>query len=171
MGRLYRIRQFLLGFQTHNRPLPASTQVKINATLSPAERALFSRQALRDQWHSAAVMEKLIEAEHDAPPLLAAALLHDAGKCRAPVSQWDRIAPVLVEKSFPTLLARWGDAPPTGWRKPFVIRLKHPAWGAEMAADAGSHPQTIRLIRCHQDKDVAADDSWLTALQWADNQA
>ena len=38
------------------------------------------------------------------------------------------------------------------WRRPFIIAERHPAWGAEMAAQAGASPLAVALIRQHQDK-------------------
>ena len=38
------------------------------------------------------------------------------------------------------------------WLRPFIIAERHPAWGAEMAAQVGASPLAVALIRRHQDK-------------------
>jgi hypothetical protein len=38
------------------------------------------------------------------------------------------------------------------WRRPFIIAERHPAWGAEMAAQAGASPLAVAIIRRHQDE-------------------
>jgi hypothetical protein len=54
-----------------------------------------------------------------------------------------------------------------------VVAIQHPAWGAEMAAEAGSSPLVVALIRRHQnllqDEAVSLEDRLLGALQRVDN--
>jgi putative nucleotidyltransferase with HDIG domain len=109
------------------------------------------------------------------PDLLAAALLHDIGKARAPLSLWERVVIVLGKALFPERARRWGDGQPRGWRRPFVIAAHHPDWGAEMAAEAGVSPLAASLIRRHQSplesKPAASpQDHLLEILQAADHQ-
>jgi len=67
---------------------------------------------------------------------------------------------------------------PHGWRRPFVVKAQHAAWGAEMAANAGSDPLTVWLIEHHQDvlaplkasEEVGTEaERLLRQLQWADD--
>jgi putative nucleotidyltransferase with HDIG domain len=105
---------------------------------------------------------------------LAAALLHDIGKTRYPLSVWDRILIVVGGALFPGRASAWGNGSLDGWRRPFVVRAHHPAWGAEMAAAAGSRGRVVELIRRHQDELVQEredDDRLLARLQWADDQS
>lgn len=146
--------------------------------LSEREWALFRRYSLEDQWHSYRVFCTLQAAGHTQPELLAAALLHDVGKTRLPLSGWERSLIVLAQFLLPAQAATWGKGQPHGWRRPFVVRTRHPAWGADMARAAGSHPLTVSLIYYHQDalasSDVAeigaAEVQLLRYLQWADDQ-
>lgn len=170
----YRIWQMWLNF-TVKKALPPTARQEIAAVLLPAEIRLFDRFSPRDQQHSYLVYQTLLRAGHTAPPLLAAALLHDIGKTQTPLTPWDRMLPVLVERIAPRLAQRWGAGKPRGWRRPFVVRQQHAAWGAEMAQAAGSHPLTVALISRHQDKLLphqnTPHDHLLRALQWADEQS
>lgn len=167
MTILYRVgqfRQLLLA-----RPLPAGYHTTIQAHLNPAEYTLFLRFSHTDQWHSYRVMQTLLDAGHDTPALLTAALLHDVGKTRVRLFVWERVLVVLLGKLLPGRVTSWGTGQPQGWRKPFVIKEQHPLWSAEMAEAAGSHPKALRLIRLHQST-PEPDDKLLQILQWADDQ-
>ena len=170
----YRLWQMWLNF-TVKEALPLPARQEIASVLSPAERRLFDRFSPRDQQHSYLVYQTLLAAGRAARPLLAAALLHDVGKTRTPLTPWDRMLPVVVEKVAPRLAHRWGAGVARGWRRPFVVRRQHAAWGAEMAQAAGSDALTVALICRHQDKLLphqnTPQDQLLRVLQWADEQA
>lgn len=167
----YRLRQ--LGNNLAAGPLPAAAHDEIAGLLSEPERGLFARYCLADQWHALRILHMLRDAGYNHPDLLAAALLHDVGKTRYPLSVWDRTVIVVGQALFGRRTERWGNAEPTGWRRPFVVRAQHPAWGAEMAAAVGSRPGVVALIRRHQDKvahEAGEEDNLLRQLQWADDQ-
>ena len=149
-------------------------QSEVSAQLTPAEMTLFQHFSNSDQWHSYRVMKTLQAANHIHPDLLTAALLHDVGKTRAPLSVWERSWVVLGQVIWPKKTAVWGQDAPLGWKRPFVVKAQHPAWGADMAAAAGSSELAIGLIRRHQDNvpetAVSEMDHLLRHLQWADNQ-
>lgn len=173
MGKVrYRLWQF--GQALLVRPLPPVAWQTIHTMLTPTEMALFSTFPLNDQWHSYRVMETLRQAGYDTPSLLVAALLHDIGKTKVRLYLWDRIFVVLAQYLWPKQIEQWGQGTPKGWRKPLVVKIQHPTWGAEMAQQAGSLPQTVALIRRHQDnlpqKNLTAEEQLLQQLQWADNQ-
>ena len=170
MGLRYRLRQ--LRDNLTAGPLSDAAAREVAATLSPAERALFDRFSPADQWHSYRVLCDLRRAGYNDPDLLTAALLHDVGKTRYPLSAWDRTVIVVGTVVFPTRVAGWGQGPAEGAWRPFVVRARHPEWGAAMAAAAGSRPVVVGLIRRHQDKPIAEDElaDTLRALQWADDQ-
>lgn len=155
-------------------PLEPAARAEIAAILSASELSLFNRFSLNDQWHSYRVMKMLQEAGHHEPALLVAALLHDVGKTKLPLSIWERSLIVLASILLPRQTAVWGQGEAVGWKRPFVVKTQHPTWSAEMAAMAGSRPQSIMLMRRHQDP-VAPDDTsqearLLRLLQWADDQ-
>jgi len=169
VGLRYRLRQLKNNLTAG--PLSATEQAQVVALLSPAEQALFAHLSFADQWHSVRVLGDLRGAGYNDPDLLAAALLHDVGKTRYPLTAWDRTVIVVGAALLPRRTARWGAGPAEGWRRPFVVRAQHPEWGADMAAAAGARAAVIDLIRRHADKpgQVASDDA-LRALQWADDQ-
>lgn len=155
-------------------PLPVEAWNDIQAILSPAEVALFRCFGVADQRHSYAVMQALRETGHeDQVYLLRAALLHDIGKTRVPLQWWERVAGSVAELLVPSVMERWGTGRATGWRRPFVIRAQHAAWGALMAEAAGSSDETVTFIRHHQDKQPSSLDAatvaLLVALQKADD--
>ena len=159
-------------------PLPPVVCQEIAAVLNEREWVLFQRYSPEDQWHSYRVFCTLQTAGHTQPDLLAAALLHDVGKTRLPLSAWERSLIVLAQLLLPRPAAAWGQGQAHGWRRPFVVRARHPAWGADMARAAGSRPLTVSLIYHHQDtlagagvgEMSAAEVQLLHYLQWADDQ-
>ncbi len=172
MGLGYRLRQFWRLVQ--DEPFPQEQWPLVEAILTPAEAALFKQQAAADQVHGLRVLQTLRQAGETDACLLAAALLHDVGKCRLRPTLWDRVSGAILEKLFPARAARWGAAELTWWRRPLIIRRQHAAWGADMAREAGSAPLTVQLIGHHQDSlDGLSDDEQrrlLARLQWADDQ-
>jgi hypothetical protein len=143
--------------------------------LNPAEDALFCTMQPSEQRHSIQVMQRLWDKGYQQPDLLVAALLHDVGKTRLPLTPWERTFIVLVKALFPVRAQKWGRLPvgQAGWRKALVVSYHHAAWGAEMAAQVCSSPTTISLIRRHQDPadlfPTNEEDFLLALLQAADD--
>jgi putative nucleotidyltransferase with HDIG domain len=153
--------------------LPPSIVEELAQVLSPAETSLFRQLPDSDQWHAYRVYRLLAANGYTDKDLLAAALLHDVGKAQVTLSAWDRSLAVLGERFAPQKAEEWGAAAETGWKRTFVIRKQHAEWGAQMAAQAGSSPLVIDLIRRHQDPlpDGRSEaDELLALLQWADDQ-
>ena len=169
MSALYRVRQFASALVAQWRP-GAIDERPAAEVLSPAELALFRRMSPDERRHSLAVLARVRAAGHGDPALLAAALLHDAGKTRVRLYVWERPWPVLARAWRPELAARWGCGEPRGWRRPFVVAAQHPAWGAEMAAAAGARPATVALIAAHQSHGAGAPEG-SAALQAADDES
>lgn len=171
MGIVYRLAQLRAILSAG--PLSDDARREVAGQLTLPEQELFYRYTHADQWHAIRVLHCLRDAGYNHPDLLAAALLHDVGKSRCPLSAWDRTVIVAGEALVPRRVKQWGLGSGDSWRRPFVARARHPEWGAEMATAAGSRPAVIELIRRHQDKlDVAQseNDRLLTYLQWADDQ-
>jgi hypothetical protein len=149
------------------------------AYLTPALMDVFRAMRRGEQLHSLNVLRALRAGGHDDPALMTAALLHDQGKCRAPFPVWERTLVVLCKKFIPAAAKRWGarpgdeDAPPRGWRRPFVISAQHPRWSAQAVQAAGAAPLAVALIAAHQTRLGRApqDDMerLLVALQAADD--
>ncbi len=171
MGAWYRIRQAWDHLSAE--PLAASAQSEIQTVLTPGEWALFQHFSDSDQCHSYAVYQTLKTAGHTHPSLLKAALLHDIGKSRMPLSLANRTAIVVASRLWPGRAERWGEGSAETWQRPFVVKRMHPAWGAEMAAVAGCDPLTLNLIARHQDPLPdplqTEEDELLRWLQWADD--
>ena len=168
----YRVRQF--GRLLWPQPLTAVERQEVEAILSQRQLLLFAEFAPSDQRHSYRVLQTLLAAGEMEPSLLVAALLHDIGKICHPIYVWDRVLIVLGEAFLPRQVAVWGGGEVSGWKRPFVIRAKHPAWGADLVHAAGATPLTVRLIARHQDKlpanSTSHEDKLLAWLQWADDQ-
>ena len=164
----HRIRQFFLYLRA--RPVAADLAL-VDSTLPPALADLFRRMTPGEQIHSLKVMRWLATRGHTRPELLQAALLHDVGKSTAPINLFERVEAVLVRWLLPGPYARWGQAEPHGWRKPFVTATQHPDWGADLAARAGAPPLVVNLIRRHQVRNFAPvtdEDRFLCLLREAE---
>jgi hypothetical protein len=133
--------------------------------LSEGERDLFETMTRRDQQHCLNVYRRLRDEGHADRDLLAAALLHDAGKGR--IALWHRVAFVVLEVGAPGLLRRVaGPGEGTAWRQALYRCLHHAELGAEAARRAGSSERTVALIR--EDGSAAAPEL-LLALKGADD--
>jgi hypothetical protein len=127
-----------------------------------------------EQAHALMVMRRLQAAGQIDPDLLTAALLHDVGKSLAPLSVWDRVGIVLFKRFHPVADKEAKRPGGRGVRRALRVAAWHPAWGAELAAEAGAGPLTIELIRRHQDAFTPRPDfpvdELLRALQSADDE-
>lgn len=166
----YRARQFWHAIRSEpdERALALAQEL-----LSPPLLALFEQQQASEQAHCLRILTQLLEQGEDQPDLLAAALLHDAGKSRYPLKVWERVLVVLGRALLPRQAKRWGQGEARGWRRAFVVAEQHPAWGAEMASRAGASPLTTALILRHQQRPPipaeTKEDRLLLKLQWYDN--
>lgn len=176
MSAVYRVRQFARATGAWIWPRGGKRDRDclelLDRTLPPAGRALFQAMPRYDRGHALAVLASLRRAGHDEPDLLAAALLHDAGKTvhpRGRLRLWHRVVSVLVRAWRPALLAQIGQDRPGSWRRPFFVQAHHAELSAELAQQVGCSPRTVALIRHHEDAPGARDDPLLTALQAADS--
>jgi HD domain len=160
----YRARQFFMALGAVAEPYYLD---QARAALTPAQTALFARMQPAEQAHAVNVYRQLVEQGETSPDLLAAALLHDVGKCLSPLRLWERVFIVLAWAVIPAQARRWGSLPADelrGWRRAFVVAQEHPIWGAALAAEAGSSERTVALIRRHQEAVPAAADGDLERL-------
>ncbi|NDJ86851.1 MAG: HD domain-containing protein [Chloroflexi bacterium] len=142
-------------------------------TLSESQFVLFQTMTRSDRQHHLRVLKRLRKQGYDHPSLAVAALLHDVGKTRLPITIFDRILAVVVKKLLPQRFACWSQGEPVGWRKAFVVSANHPAWGAEIVATVCEDEMAVWLIAHHQTKHPATEDAeasrLLAALQAADD--
>jgi hypothetical protein len=153
----------------------------VAGTLPAGAVTLFRAMPRYDRRHALRVVRTLQARGRSEPDLVAAALLHDMGKCgpqagpgqrASRVQLWHRVATVLVRATWPGLLERIGQNSRQGsWRYPFYVQLHHATIGALLAEQAGCSPRTVDLIRRHEDAAAVAGDPLLAALQEADNQS
>ncbi len=121
------------------------------AHLSPAQMTLFRQLRRAEQLHSLNVLRAVhAQDAHTPPDLAVAALLHDVGKIRYPLSLWQKSLVVVVRKIMPKLHQRWSmDENATGWRRMFAVGVHHPRWSAELVAAVGGTDRALWLIRHH----------------------
>lgn len=179
MRILYRVRQFWQAITAAPQERDLGLARK---WLTPSLLSLFLRLHPSEQAHSISIARQLAEQGETEPDLMVAALLHDIGKVRYPLTVWERIVIVLGKAMFSKRVKKWGRGEPRGWRRPFAVAEQHAAWGAELAAQAGASPLAARLIRSHQDNPTTSpaestlsspfsqEDCWLQRLHMLDNQ-
>jgi len=171
MSAKKRLRQGVRALVAWARPVNLAAAAAI---LPEPLLTLFASLPRRDQQHGLEVLCSILDAGGTDTALLIAGLLHDCGKSRFPFAVWEKTMVVLVERFAPALALRWGQANSTGWRRPFVIRVQHPEWGAQIVAKHGADALTVELIRRHAEKPIrstanAVADRLLVALQAADD--
>jgi putative nucleotidyltransferase with HDIG domain len=169
---LYRVQQFVRAAGSWIRPDDADTALAARY-LPPEAVKLFLAMSRYDRQHALKVAQSLVGQGHTERDLLAAALLHDAGKTvtqEGRVRLWHRVAVVLMHVSWPDLLERLARGGRQGWRRPFYVQLTHAAIGAEAAEQAGCSEVTVDLIRRHEDAPGQTHNPLLAALQAADSE-
>lgn len=168
---LYRIQQFWQTIRAQDPPDEALAPAR--EVLTPQQMGLFQIMHPSDKTHALDVFGKLQTRGESNTDLLAAALLHDVGKIRYPMSPWDRAIVVLGQAFFPSKAKTWGQGKPKGWRRPFVAAEQHAYWGARMAAESGVSTLTVHLIWRHHEAPAiipeTPEDLLLRTLQGADD--
>jgi len=130
--------------------------------LLPLERELWSGMSEADRRHGVAVAKRVAAAlgPQATRALLAAALLHDVGKC---VSRFGTFGRVIATLS----IAGAGRARAESWNKGFKRRIalysRHPELGADLLSGAGSDPITIAWAREHH----RPEGAWSVPLEIA----
>jgi hypothetical protein len=167
---LYRFRQFFGGVLAR---VSDEDRREADAVLNPAARAWFHALPRDLQWHGLRVMHDLQHAGVDRSDVLAAALLHDAGKAAGPNGPLARTFSVLAIRLAPRWAARrkaidYRSA--RGIDRVLAIAYQHPEIAAQQAAACGCDPVTIDLIRHHQDITRGRTDPLLQLFQQVDDQ-
>ena len=171
MSALYRVQQFFHAARAVIWPESVGQELPARY-LSPEALSLFEAMPGYDRQHALNVVRALQATGYQEPDLLAAALLHDAGKTvhqEDALRLWHRVAVVLLRCFGLGLLDRVAEDRPGNWRRAFFVQQHHAAIGAELARRAGCSPHTVALIRHHEDPASQVRDPDLAALQSADN--
>lgn len=166
-GARYRMTQ---GLRALAGPIDPVERAAALTWLPPPARTAFLALPEAYQRHHLAVYRHLHQTGCQDTDVLAAALLHDIGKCDGAhqVRLWQRTAIVLLTP-WPWIIERLSRSPAAGWRYGFYLHHHHPALGARRAAALGCSPRTVALIAAHQDGDLA--DAGLATLRAADDRA
>lgn len=131
--------------------------------LNPSQRDLFREMSPIDRKHCLDVFNTLLQQGYSDPDLLRAALLHDVGK--RGIQLWHRVAGVLLEAFWPTLLEKLAVNRPQSWLYGFYIYRYHADLGAELAKRSGCSPSLVELVRRHH---TPSENEQATALWDAD---
>jgi len=133
--------------------------------------SLFLCQSEADQRHAINVTRLLLRNGYSSRDLIAAALLHDLGKCQAAFTPWHRSLIVILDTYAPWGLQWLAKYERYRLLAPFAAYTRHATVGAELARGAGASERTVYLIKKHHDKSTSPDDDDLNMLKWADQHA
>ena len=142
MNTTYRVRQFRDHLLARVSP---DERAGAHALLPTAAGQVFDAMPQADQRHALDVVGRLRSAGQTDPDLLAAALLHDAGKGNR-LRLWHRVVAVLVEAVAPSRMDTLASSDPGSWRHPFYIHRHHESISARAALDAGCGPRVAAFI-------------------------
>lgn len=159
-----RVRRFM---GTVNPKVRAVDRALAEEWLPPRLLALFATQDEADQRHGIAVARLLLRSGYASRDLIAAALLHDAGKRDAHFTPWHRTAIVVLECLAPWVLRRLARRRRGPILAPFAVHAMHAALGADMASAAGAPSRVAHLIRGHHGYTCKLDEE-MCMLRWAD---
>jgi hypothetical protein len=162
------VRQFFGGLLAR---VSADDRREADAVLNPQAREWFHALPRDLQWHGLQVMRDLKRAGVDRPDVLAAALLHDAGKAEGLNGPLVRTFSVLALRFAPDWSASRKESDfrsARGIDRVLAIAYRHPEIAAEKAAACGCEPVTVDLIRHHQEYDRGKDDPLLRLFQQVD---
>jgi hypothetical protein len=140
---VHRVGQFVSHVRARVDP---AEEALVERVLPVPAQALFRGMPVADRRHGLDVAQRLLASGEDDPDLLAAALLHDAGKGHR-LRLWHRVSGVLLEAVTPSVLRRLASPDPRSWRHPFHVYLHHDAISAELAVGAGCAPRSGAFIR------------------------
>jgi len=134
-------------FRAHLRArVAARERAALEAWTTPGQRALFDAMHVADRRHGLDVVGSLRAEGVTDPDVLAAGLLHDAGKGDTGV--WPRVSYTLGQRYGTWVWDITAFLP--GWRTALARLRTHAQTSAALAAAAGCSVRTIDLIR-HQD--------------------
>ena len=142
--------------------------------LTPPLMDLFRKMRRSEQLHSLNVLRDVLTQGSTPRELAAAALLHDVGKSRYPIGTLQKTLAVIIRAISPSLFERRSKGNPANmWYRPFVVYTEHPAWGAELVAQAGASDNIVWLVAHHQEPAEQWNShplvDWLRCLQQADD--
>jgi len=166
----YRVRQFFRSLAAHVTP---AEREWVRSVLPGPAVTLFESLPVQDQRHGLDVAQALMAREEDNADLLAAALLHDAGKAGAGLTVFHRTAVVLLQAGRRQWLESLDHKERDSWRRPFWVHQHHGELGAEMARQAGCSEMTVWLVANHHARTDSVSNEerrrLLEALQREDN--
>lgn len=136
-------------------PPPPADDAWAAGHLNEGEQSLWHRMSNPDRRHAVGVARAVVATLGPAPnedslrEVVAAALLHDVGKVTSGLGTWARVGATLVWLALDDQVAtRWASSDHRLARRLGQYHL-HPELGANLLADAGSHPLTVAWAREH----------------------
>ncbi len=142
--------------------------------LTPSMLAVFQQMKTNEQLHSIRVLKAVLDQQPTTPDDLAvAALMHDVGKIRCPLSVYGKTVAVLAKVLAPPLY-RYGstrDMQRDIWARPFIASAHHPRWGAEILRAVGGSERAVWLVAHHAEVVAGWMDHPHAGLLWRLQQA
>lgn len=129
---------------------PKTDRAWVEEALLPSELEIWHRMSRQDRRHAAGVGRRVERALGDEAtrPVIAAALLHDCGKCVAHLGTTGRVIATLSAKAAGHDMATaWSET--TGFTRRVGLYLEHPRLGADLLGIAGSAPLTVAWAAEH----------------------
>ena len=163
---LYRVKQFIWGFTSFFKNIDYEY---VNEFLNEDEIKIFNKLKHNDKHHCIRVCKDSIKMKEDFNidvdkyKLGKAALLHDVGKSKMPLSIFEKSVVVLLDKATSGKIKKYDKI------KQIDIYYNHPKNGLEVLKNFKYDKELLEVVRYHHNNNNISDNKLLNIIRESDD--
>lgn len=163
---VYRVKQFIWGFTSFLKNIDYEY---VNEFLNEDEIKIFNKLKHNDRHHCIRVCKDSIKMKEDFNidvdkyKLGKAALLHDVGKSKTPLSLFEKSVVVLLDKATSGKIKKYDKI------KQIDIYYNHPKIGLEVLKNFEYDKELLQVVRYHHNKSKISDNQILNIISSCDD--